>query len=653
MEENQKRYDSINIMRMICAFLVISLHTSIFASINLGLNSIVTKGISRIAVPFFFISTGYFMVRNINKSGYIKNFVKKMSLIYLIISVIDILLIMPYVSERLKGSFIDKIKFIFIGGITESLWYIPAIVFAVVLVGIFLKKDWIKGLISLSILVYIIGLLGDSYFGIIKNTSIEGVINIYNNIFINTRNGITFSVPFVTLGALIAKGVIKIRKKYINIYLIGFSILFVVEACLLNLNNIPIDTNMYISLVLLVPVIFVWLLNMNVQISERTSNILREMSLWVYCVHETIMIALMIYGKFTTTMMRFLIVSLLSTFIAYLIAIKKVKMPSVSVKKERAVLASLLALSVVFLFINNSSKNAQSAYKPKDAFNLDGEPTEVVGPLYKVSDENSSIYIYQSYLFGSEDMYPLNSVVQEAVKSSEAIVFEIGNFKEGDNRILELGVYPSEDSIENHLSKEAVDIIKESCSDINLGFDLVKGYSAPIINQTIQLYNLGKYSTLAQNSSQLYLSALASEYNKEQIYMNDTFEYYKKFISMGESVGEELSKLTKYYKDINEDSIRKAIELWKNGDAEALNKYDYIFESLDDNDKEEYAKLNNVYKKAFEKYINEQEDIYIKKIKEYMNEDKNYFIVFAEAPLTGENGLLEKLAQEGYKIDKE
>ena len=114
MEENQKRYDSINIMRIICAFLVISLHTSIFASINLGLNSIIAKGISRIAVPFFFISTGYFMVKNITKGGYVKGFVKKLSLIYLLISVIDIILIMPYVSMRLSGDFIDKIKIIFI-----------------------------------------------------------------------------------------------------------------------------------------------------------------------------------------------------------------------------------------------------------------------------------------------------------------------------------------------------------------------------------------------------------------------------------------------------------------------------------------------------------------------------------------------------------
>lgn len=647
MEENQKRYDSINIMRAICALLVISLHTSVFASINLGLNSIVAKGISRIAVPFFFISTGYFMVRNINKVGYIKKFVKKMSLIYLIISVIDILLIIPYVSVRLKGSFIDKVKFIFIGGITESLWYIPAIIFAVVLVGIFLKKNWIKGLISLSILLYIIGLLGDSYFGIIKNTPIEGVINIYNNIFINTRNGITFSVPFVALGALIAKGAIKLSKKYINIYLIGFSILFAAEAYLLNSKNIPIDTNMYISLALLVPVIFVWLLNMKVQISERTSNILREMSLWIYCVHETIMIFFMIYVGTKTTTMMFLIVSLLSTFIAYLIAIKKVKIPSVSVKKERVILASLLALSLVFLFINNSNKNAQSAYNPKDAFNLDGEPTEIVGPLYKVSDENSSIYIYQSYQYGDKDMYPLNSVVQEAVKNSDAIVFET---KSGNEVVQKMIKYSSDDSLENHISKDALEVLNESIEKISGSFDFYKVYKPLIVNELIKTYSVDQQLLLS--SSYYYFLALPSKQNKQIIFMDDPERVAEKALSAVDGYNDEFIKVTKYYKDINKDNINKAIELWKNGDIEALNKYDVIYESLDDANKEEYKKLNDVCKKAAEKYTNEQEDIYIQKIKEYINEDKNYFIVFNDTPLAGENGVLEKLAQEGYKAEK-
>ena len=652
MEENNKRYDSINIMRVICAFLVISLHTSIFASINLGLNSIVAKGISRIAVPFFFISTGYFMVKNITKGGYVKGFVKKIGLIYLLISVVDIILIMPYVSMRLSGDILDKMKYIFIGGITESLWYIPAIIFAVVLVSIFVKKNWIKPLIVLSILLYIIGLLGDSYFGLIKNTPLEVVINFYNNIFINTRNGITFSVPFVALGVLIAKGNIKLSKNIINICLIVFSILLGIEAYLLNLSSISLDTNMYISLLLLVPVIFIWLLNMKVQINERTSNIFREMSLWIYCVHETIMLIVMIYMGSKSTLLMFLEVSLISTFIAYLIARKKVKVPVNNSKKEKRIIALLLGFSLVFLFVNTTNKNSQAASNQADLYNSNGEPTDIVGPLYKVSDENSSIYIYQSSAFGTKDMYPLNTVVEEAVKNSDAMVFETKGINMQDKSIMEALTYDSNDSIENHVSKEAIEILKEVSEDAGIKFENLKNYKAYVISLLFNQYSTDKDSMLMKYSPNAYLSNLALKEKKESIYMVDSVEYFKNSLDSSEKVADEFIKSTKYYKDINKDNITKAIELWKSADVEALNKYDYIYESLNDSNKEEYKKLAESINNVYSDFINNQKDIYVERAKEYMKEDKKYFIVLSDISVAGENGLLETLTKEGYKVEK-
>ena len=652
MEENQKRYDSINIMRVICAFLVISLHTSVFASVNLGLNNIVAKGISRIAVPFFFISTGYFMVKNITKNGYVKGFVKRIGLIYLLISLIDIILIMPYVSMRLSGDFAYKIKYIFIGGITESLWYIPAIIFAVVLVSIFLKKNWIKPLIVVSILLYIIGLLGDSYFGLIKNTPLEVVINFYNNIFINTRNGITFSIPFVTLGALIAKGNIKLSKNIINICLIVFSIIFALEAYFLNLSSISLDTNMYISLILLVPVIFIWLLNMNIEINERTSNILREMSLWIYCVHETIMLIVMMYMGSKNTILMFLEVSLISTLIAYLIARRKVKVPVNNIKRERRITTVLLILSLVFLFTNNANKNSQAANNQADLYNSNGEPTDIIGPLYKVSDDNSSIYIYQSFGFGTKDMYPLNPEVKEAFDNSEAIVLETEGINMQDKNIMDILTYGSDDSIENHVSKEAIEILKEVAKDAGVEFKNLEKYKAYIISLVLQQYIIDKDAMLFKYSPQGYLSSLALEEKKETIYMVEPIEYFKNSLEASEKVGDEFIKLTKYYKYINKENITKSIELWKSADVENLNKYDYVYESLDDSNKEEYKKLADIINDVYSDFLNKQKDIYVGKAKEYMKEDKEYFMVLSDISVTGEQGILETLTKEGYKVEK-
>lgn len=653
MEQSTKRYDSINIMRMVSALLVIALHTSIFSSISIGFNDIVAKGISRIAVPFFFTSTGYFLVRNVNKEGYIKKFVKKLGLIYIGVSAIDFLLIMPYIQNRFKGSIIENSKYIFIGGITESLWYIPAIIFAVVIVSLFIRKNWIKPLIVMSVILYIIGLLGDSYFGLVKNTPLVGIVNFYNSIFINTRNGIAFSIPFVAIGALIALGYLKINQKHVKLLVLGFSTLFIVEAYLLNSNKIPIDTNMYISLILLLPVIFVWLLNMKVGIDERTSNILREMSLWVYCIHETIMITLMIYVGFKNTMISFAVISLLSIFIAYLISIKKVKIPAISVKKERGVMVLLLFLSVVFLFVNNLNRNSQSqsAYNSKEIFNLEGEPTDIIGPLYKVSDDNSSIYIYQTSLLGDKEMYPLNSLVQEAVKNSEAIVFEYGEVNNTEE-VTKLTMYDSGDSIENHISQEAISVLTDILEENGLELENVKNFKPYMINGIFNRSILDKDSISIKYSSKDYLTTLATEYSKDRINMDESIDVLKKTVNIMEGISDELIKLMKYNKDIKEESLVKYVDIWKLGDVEAYNNYDFIYESLDDAKKVEYKKLKDVIKEEENKYVNGQIDLYMGRIKEYMSTDKNYFVVFSDTPLSGENGMIDRLTREGYKVEK-
>ncbi|WP_195263510.1 acyltransferase family protein [Clostridium sp. 1001275B_160808_H3] len=651
MEEIKQRYDSVNIMRMVSALLVIAIHTSIFGSINQTANDIVTKGISRIAVPFFFISTGYFMFKNINRQGYIKSFIKRLVKIYLIIGVIDVLLIMPYVSVRLQGGFIKALQVILIGGITESLWYVPAIILSVLVVSVFIKKNWVKPLVIVSILLYIIGLLGDSYYGLIVNTPLEKIVDIYKMLFINTRNGITFSVPFVAIGALMAKGNIANSIKNIKYAVLGFSILLGIEGYLLNANNIAIDTNMYISLILLVPAIFLCLLNLKFEISERTSNILREMSLWVYCVHETIMLMLLIYvGNFNTIMM-FLIVSSISIFIAYLISAKKVKIPAVNIKKERVIAWSFLALAIIIL-ATNSIKGSKSVNNSSTAFNLDGEATDIVGPLYKISDENSSLYIYGYYSAGTQDMYPLNEAVQEAVKNSDGVVVEVNTPNPSDNRYIELSMYAKDDSIEKHITSEALEILKEISSEKNMRFDQIKSYKPiPIGSNFRMLYSEVEGHSM-NYSPQGFVEAFASKYEKDKIPMMDIYELLTDMVSVSNEVEDASIKLIKYYKEIKPENLIKSLELWKNGDLEAFNKFDSVEESLNDTEKKEYQKINDVYKKHNDELNNKYYEIYLGKLKDFMKEDKNYFVSISSDFMGGENGILERLIKEGYKVEK-
>ena len=67
--KNNQRNNSIDIFRLICAVLVIIIHTRPFEDQNELLGYIVVQILPRIAVPFFFCVSGYYYFHALKKRG--------------------------------------------------------------------------------------------------------------------------------------------------------------------------------------------------------------------------------------------------------------------------------------------------------------------------------------------------------------------------------------------------------------------------------------------------------------------------------------------------------------------------------------------------------------------------------------------------------
>lgn len=55
-----KDYVGIDYFRVVAAFLIVAIHTSLFASVSGTGDFIFTRIIARVAVPFFFMTSGFF-----------------------------------------------------------------------------------------------------------------------------------------------------------------------------------------------------------------------------------------------------------------------------------------------------------------------------------------------------------------------------------------------------------------------------------------------------------------------------------------------------------------------------------------------------------------------------------------------------------------
>lgn len=189
--------------RIIAAILVIAIHTSPLESISETGDFLLTRCIARTAVPFFFMLTGYFLMPPRPREGLracqaqntqgsthsdsthlgrpgrrallYKSFVcreKKLFLIYFA----AILLYLPLNIYSGQWDLSHPVKWLFFDGTFYHLWYLPAAILGLALVFLltwscFLRRwsarraSWLC--LVLSLILYIPGLLGDSYYGCI------------------------------------------------------------------------------------------------------------------------------------------------------------------------------------------------------------------------------------------------------------------------------------------------------------------------------------------------------------------------------------------------------------------------------------------------------------------------------------------------------
>ena len=260
-------YNFMDVFKFICAILIVIIHVQIFSSgeskaldwVNLSLY----KYIARIAVPFFFVASGFFLFRKVEVNNP------------------DIKTVGIYLAKNLKVFAIWSIILIF--GQKFHLWYMQSLVVAVGIVFLLLKLGLKPKIIFLiSTILYAIGLFGDSYYGIIKD--IEIINNIFTKYFLTTRNGIFMGMSFVSMGLLFAKCNICLSKVTCCLGLISSCALMAVEVVLLCLYDVSRDYNMYIFLQPVTFFIFYFVTHLELKDRPIYSK-LRKMGILIYCSH--------------------------------------------------------------------------------------------------------------------------------------------------------------------------------------------------------------------------------------------------------------------------------------------------------------------------------------------------------------------------------
>lgn len=287
---NRINYNGIDIMKLVCAILVVFLHTYCYDFGKAGI--LLKEGITYVAVPFFFIASGFFLNAGIDrcntqdeKKNYILKYEKRVILMYLIWTLITLPVSIMNINitrcdESIAFRILCFIRSLFFSGSLGVYWYILSLIYNSVIIYFSKLKKLLYALFLVSLVFFIYGILYNG--GIIPENSVfYKVIHIP---FGSTRNFLTVGLFYMCVGVLI-----NIKSNAISNFfntLPSKIVLFVAFVCVTVLRFLEVQ---YLDIHFLesIQAILLFLIALNIKASkiDKKALYLRKASTAIYLIH--------------------------------------------------------------------------------------------------------------------------------------------------------------------------------------------------------------------------------------------------------------------------------------------------------------------------------------------------------------------------------
>lgn len=288
----KKQYAMIDIAKYISAILVVCIHTYPLFEISETTNLFFIQTICRMAVPFFFVTSGFFFFRKefIDKEAsfdHLLRFERRLLKIYAIWTVIYLpYTIMDYVRSGFRFYHIfSYLRDVILNGSYYHLWFLPALMLGTFIVWWMNMQFSTKRTIQVCVGLYVVGYLINVYTPVWQSLpGISLLFGFFTKTLVTSRNGIFFAPIFIMMGYVLAHTKRLPRKTSGLGWLVSF-LLLVAEVMLYHKLSILRDlTSMYIFLVPLTYCMTSFLLSSNRYYKPVYLN-LRHESLLIYTSH--------------------------------------------------------------------------------------------------------------------------------------------------------------------------------------------------------------------------------------------------------------------------------------------------------------------------------------------------------------------------------
>ena len=320
---DDKRSYSIDFIKGIAAISIVCLH----CENNDAVDSLIHL-VGRMAVPMFFIITGYYLPSMI-KSGSLGRHICK--LLRILIGGLLFYLSLYCIEAAIHGVFWDRLfqivqwrklwECLLLARIPLNigaghLWYLLAILYILLFVLFFTRKSQLRSLFFLIPILFLVGYLISSF-------DVDYSLRPYY------QNYLFIGLPYVLLGSCIFEGSWpKMTNKRLGLWIALSAVAYLAEIVLYVIIGLPSHREHYLAIIPLVSFILIWAAG-NPQFGRNSfiSRIGRKYSIYIYVVQFYIAAKLWtpFHGSSLNSKIQMLLSVALSILVSYIFVIVKQK----------------------------------------------------------------------------------------------------------------------------------------------------------------------------------------------------------------------------------------------------------------------------------------------------------------------------------------
>jgi len=260
--------------------------------------------------------------------------------------------------------------------------------------------------------------------------------------------------------------------------------------------------------------------------------------------------------------------------------------------------------------------------------------------LWSMETAKNSIYFLGSIHLLKKDSYPLAAEIENAYEDCTSIVFEtdLDAMKEPafQAMMLSLGLYPEGQTIEQDISRETYEALKEKVKAVGLPMAQFSRFRPWICGQTLTVIELQRLGFNVMYGIDTYFYGKARKDKKKMIFL-ESAEYQLKLLGeMDRHDQEDFLRQTLKDLEVIGEMASDMLNAWETGDIDGLNKMMTI--SFED------------HPEIHDRLVTRRNRVWISKIINFAHQDGNVLVIVGAGHLIGKESVLELLEERGYKI---